>query len=82
MDLSGVPLVLAAMSFGGAGIIGGLAIAQTRIWSLYDERNELWVKVDSQELTIDELLRRLEQRAAAAYPRTSSSAMSDWTRPK
>ena len=82
MDISGMPLVLAVMGFGSSGVISGLAMAQTRLWSLYDERNELWVKVDSQELTIDELMRRLDHRAAPAYSRESGTAIGDWTRPK
>ena len=82
MELSSLPLVLAATAFGCAGIVMGLAIAQARIWSLYDERNELWLKVDSQELKISELHRRLEQQNTRSSQAEPGMRAGDWLRPR
>jgi hypothetical protein len=47
------------------GIVYGLAMAQSRIRSLYEERNAALLRASSQAATIDRLLQRQQQRESA-----------------
>jgi hypothetical protein len=65
MSLLDLLPLMAIAATASCGVVYGLAMAQSRIRSLYQERNRALLQVDAQAATIDRLLRRQQQRCAA-----------------